>query len=162
MSHFIGTQRETKTGKNTLQFLNARAKIFGFNSLIRRIRSIPHVRPLTKYFSFPLSFLLPLVLCQCSWIEVEEMHHLWLCPLHSWRIYRHVWQSPSPWWYPPEIHEGFALLTASQGGKMRGRDRERGWKCETKHTERWMGKCIFWIYVWILVFRASGNLTNLY
>lgn len=33
-------------------------------------------------------------------------------------------RAPSPWWYPPEIHEGFAILTASQGGKMRG-DGER-------------------------------------
>ncbi|KAJ4939598.1 hypothetical protein JOQ06_029042, partial [Pogonophryne albipinna] len=25
---------------------------------------------------------------------MEGTHHLWLCPLSSGRIYRHVWQSP--------------------------------------------------------------------
>ncbi|KAK1894468.1 S-(+)-linalool synthase chloroplastic, partial [Dissostichus eleginoides] len=29
-----------------------------------------------------------------STLEMEGMHHLWLCPLSSGRIYRHVWQSP--------------------------------------------------------------------
>ncbi|KAI4804879.1 hypothetical protein KUCAC02_026490, partial [Chaenocephalus aceratus] len=32
-------------------------------------------------------------LCRRSTLEMEGTHHLWLCPLSSGRIYRHVWQS---------------------------------------------------------------------
>lgn len=41
-----------------------------------------------------LSSLLSLLLLWQSRLEMEGMQHLWLCPLPSRRIYRHVWQSP--------------------------------------------------------------------
>lgn len=49
---------------------------------------------------FPPIFSTTLSYCYLSFsthraeLEVEGMHHLWLCPLSCRRIYRHVWQSP--------------------------------------------------------------------
>lgn len=64
---------------------------------------LPQTCSHTNLFStpfFPPIFCTALSYCYVSFsthgaeLEVEGMHHLWLCPLSSRRIYRRVWQSP--------------------------------------------------------------------
>lgn len=105
-----------------------------------------YLMPYTYFFLFPSDY------CFLSF-SVSKVEKRWRkyttsgCALYTAGGFIDVWQSPSPWWYPPEIHEGFALLTASQGGKMRGWAIERGRKCETKYIERWIEN-VYFLYIY--------------
>ncbi len=95
-----------------------------------------------------LSSLLPLLFPQQSRAEMEGMQHLWLCPLSSRRIYRHVWQSPVsmviPSWNPWGIrHPHSQPVRKNERERQTGRENERwGEEMEAIGVKQ-KGECMF-------------------
>lgn len=61
-------------------------------------------------------------------------------------------RAPSPWWYPPEIHEGVAILTASQWEKMRERDRRREKTRGAQQKQRLYTDTRMYVYVHVCIY----------
>lgn len=148
-SHISLQCKKQKTCKHIYFIYNAKSSIFDLKNKFWKIKAISNVHPRIKYFKSPLSFLLPLAYCQHSWIEVEEYTTSGCAPYTAGGFIDTCGRARL---HGDTLQKSMRDLLSSQpvreekweGGKERER-RGYGWKCETKQTERWMGKCIFWI-----------------